>query len=152
MRHLLARAELLTVPEFAGGLPLMSLVELRIDVERELRSILANKGAADRLPSILSGWPNFSIRAWLRPDPSASTSRYNLYIELLNARTPTDSRRRSSRAKMRPDFANHRRTLSQETSIPRSARGSATSLKFRVKRDRANRLPDDGEWNLMASV
>jgi hypothetical protein len=40
------RGELPTVAEFAREFPLMSLVKLRIEIERELRSILGAQGGA----------------------------------------------------------------------------------------------------------
>ena len=57
--------------------------------------------------------------------------------------------RRRLRAKTGPNFSTQRRTVSYETSSPRSAKSSSTSRKLRVKRrysHTACRMTSGGNW------
>lgn len=74
------QADLPTAAEFAREFPLMSLVELRIEVERELRAALAGRGTAERPLAIAEGLAE-PRRLGLAPP---GTDRFRSALQTLN--------------------------------------------------------------------
>lgn len=74
------QAELPTVAEFAREFPLMSLVKLRIEVEREMRDLIEEGGATEGPLSIMAGL-NELARLGLAP---ANTDRFRAALQTLN--------------------------------------------------------------------
>ena len=74
------RAELPTAAEFAREFPLISLVQLRLEVERELRSLIEAQGAAAPGPGISPALSELE-RLGLAP---ASTGRFRAALDAMN--------------------------------------------------------------------
>ncbi len=74
------QAELPTVAEFAREFPLMSLVKLRIEIERELRSMLEESGPNERPLSIGTALAELSRSGSTPP----STKRFEAALRTLN--------------------------------------------------------------------
>lgn len=74
------QADLPTAAEFAREFPLMSLVELRMEVERELRAALAGRGTAKRPLAIAEGLAEL-WRLGLAPP---GTDRFRSALQTLN--------------------------------------------------------------------
>jgi YhcG PDDEXK nuclease domain len=74
------QAELPTVAEFAREFPLMSLVKLRIEVERELRAMIDDHGTTERPLSIMA---SLSELGPLGLSP-ASVDRFRSALQTLN--------------------------------------------------------------------
>jgi hypothetical protein len=74
------RAELPTVAEFAREFPLMSLVKLRVEIERELRAMVEERGLAER-PLSIGATLSELARTGSAP---ASTARFQTALQTLN--------------------------------------------------------------------
>jgi predicted nuclease of restriction endonuclease-like (RecB) superfamily len=74
------QAELPTVAEFAREFPLMSLVKLRIEVERELRAMIDDRGTTERPLTIMASLTELA-RLGLAP---ASADRFRSALQTLN--------------------------------------------------------------------
>ncbi|WP_114859759.1 PDDEXK nuclease domain-containing protein [Azospirillum brasilense] len=74
------QAELPTVAEFAREFPLMSLVKLRIEIERELRAMIDERGTSERPLSIMASLSELG-RLGLAP---ANADRFRSALQVLN--------------------------------------------------------------------
>lgn len=134
------QADLPTAAEFAREFPLLSLVELRIEVERELRSATPGRGTAERASTIAAGLAELR-RLGLAPP---STDRFRAALETLNRAAhglevdkDAATEPRTSRPPSSPSSA---RCGGEARPDPRAANGGRANARSPARRGRRARI------------